>query len=92
LRVTLTEAIAMNREDARRAAGHNFEETPISVWNAAICCGICSSTDAPYFGKVAVTLGGITLHWIGVALSLVTTKSMITWPARYARILACRNS
>ncbi len=31
LRVTLAEAIAMNREDARRAAGNNFEETPIAV-------------------------------------------------------------
>ena len=31
LRVTLAEAIAMNREDARRAAGQNFEETPIAV-------------------------------------------------------------
>ena len=31
LRVTLAEAIAMNREDARRAAATNFEETPIAV-------------------------------------------------------------
>lgn len=31
LRVTLAEAIEMNRADARRAAGSNFEETPIAV-------------------------------------------------------------
>ena len=31
LRDTLAEVIAMNREDARRAAGKNFEETAIAV-------------------------------------------------------------
>ncbi|MBK6728799.1 MAG: type II toxin-antitoxin system HicB family antitoxin [Xanthomonadales bacterium] len=31
LRVTLTEAIALNREDARSAAGRGFEELPIAV-------------------------------------------------------------
>jgi predicted RNase H-like HicB family nuclease len=31
LRVTLAEAIEMNRADARRAAGADYEETPIAV-------------------------------------------------------------
>ncbi len=31
LRVTLTEALEMNREDARRAAGKGYEELPIAV-------------------------------------------------------------
>ena len=31
LRVTLTEALEMNREDARRAAGKDYEELPIAV-------------------------------------------------------------
>jgi predicted RNase H-like HicB family nuclease len=31
LRVTLAEAIEMNREDARRAAGNGYEEFPIAV-------------------------------------------------------------
>jgi hypothetical protein len=31
LRVTLGEALEMNREDARRAAGAGFEEHPIAV-------------------------------------------------------------
>ena len=31
LRVTLSEAIAFNREDARLAAGKGFEELPIAV-------------------------------------------------------------
>lgn len=31
LRVTLAEALEMNREDARRAAGQDYEESPIAV-------------------------------------------------------------
>jgi predicted RNase H-like HicB family nuclease len=31
LRVTLTEALEMNREDARRAAGKGYEELPIAI-------------------------------------------------------------
>ena len=31
LRVPLTEALEMNREDARRAAGKGYEELPIAV-------------------------------------------------------------
>jgi predicted RNase H-like HicB family nuclease len=31
LRITLVEAIEMNREDARRAAGNDYEELPIAV-------------------------------------------------------------
>jgi hypothetical protein len=31
LRVTLAEALEMNREDARRQAGGGFEELPIAV-------------------------------------------------------------
>jgi predicted RNase H-like HicB family nuclease len=31
LRVTLAEALEMNREDARRAAGKGYEEFPIAV-------------------------------------------------------------
>jgi predicted RNase H-like HicB family nuclease len=31
LRVTLAEALEMNRKDARRAAGKGFEELPIAV-------------------------------------------------------------
>jgi hypothetical protein len=31
LRVTLAEALEMNREDARRSAGDGFEEFPIAV-------------------------------------------------------------
>ena len=31
LRVTLTEALAMNRDEARGAAGNDFEELPIAV-------------------------------------------------------------
>lgn len=31
LRVTLAEAIEMNREEARDAAGHGYEELPIAV-------------------------------------------------------------
>lgn len=31
LRVTLTEALEMNREDARRAAGEGYEELRIAV-------------------------------------------------------------
>lgn len=31
LRVTLAEALQMNREDARRAAGKGYEELPIAV-------------------------------------------------------------
>lgn len=31
LRVTLAEALEVNREDARRAAGHGYEELPIAV-------------------------------------------------------------
>jgi len=31
LRVTLAEALEMNREDARRAAGHGYEESSIAV-------------------------------------------------------------
>lgn len=31
LRVTLAEALEMNREDARRAGGTDFEELPIAV-------------------------------------------------------------
>jgi hypothetical protein len=38
LRVTLAEAIELNRSDARDAAGNDYEELPIAVCNAAICC------------------------------------------------------
>lgn len=31
LRVTLAEALEMNRDDARKAAGKNYEELPIAV-------------------------------------------------------------
>jgi hypothetical protein len=31
LKVTLAEALEMNREDARRAAGKGYEELPIAV-------------------------------------------------------------
>ena len=31
LRVTLAEALEMNRDDARRSAGDGFEELPIAV-------------------------------------------------------------
>jgi len=31
LRVTLAEALEMNREDARKAAGKGYEELPIAV-------------------------------------------------------------
>jgi predicted RNase H-like HicB family nuclease len=31
LRITLAEAIEMNRKDARRAAGKGYEELPIAV-------------------------------------------------------------
>ncbi|HET6893141.1 MAG TPA: hypothetical protein VFH31_18700 [Pyrinomonadaceae bacterium] len=31
LRVTLAEALEMNRDDARRAAGKDYEELPIAV-------------------------------------------------------------
>ena len=31
LRVTLAEALQMNREDARKAAGQGYEELPIAV-------------------------------------------------------------
>jgi hypothetical protein len=31
LRITLVEALDLNRQEARGAAGENFEETPIAV-------------------------------------------------------------
>ncbi len=31
LRITLAEALEMNREDARNAAGHGYEEFPIAI-------------------------------------------------------------
>ena len=60
LRVTLVEALEMNRTDARDAAGKGYEELSIAVCNVAIYCDTFPLMVAHFFAREAATRGGIT--------------------------------
>ena len=61
LRITLMEALEMNRTDARDAAGKGYEELSIAVSSVAIYCDTFPLMAAHFFAKAAATRGGITL-------------------------------
>jgi hypothetical protein len=61
LRVTLREALELNRQEALGAAGGNFEETSIAVWNVRSSFGIYDSMVASCCVKEHSTPGDITL-------------------------------
>lgn len=60
LRETLSEALEMNRTDARNAAGQGYEELSIAVCSVAICCDTFPRTAAHCFAKAGATPGGTT--------------------------------
>jgi len=88
LRLTLGEAIELNRADAKSAAGTGFEELPIAVWSAAIWCGTFLRTAAACCARGRVTLGGTIRRSGNGVLCRVTRRSTITRRERSAGIWA----
>jgi predicted RNase H-like HicB family nuclease len=74
LRITLGEALEMNRADARDAAGKGYEELTIAVSSVATCCDTSHLMAARSFEKVATTPGGTTHLKTNAVRFRVTTK------------------
>jgi len=87
LKVTLREALELNRLEALEAAGEGFEETPIALWSEEGFFGIYGKTAVICWEKVVVIRGGTIPVKTSVRQYLGITRSMTTWPARSAKIL-----
>jgi hypothetical protein len=83
LREALSEAIELNREDAKSAAGESFEEIAILPWNAAIWFDTSSTMGANSYVREATIPGGETLKTEAAPLCRAIMKYLTTLPAKF---------